>query len=186
MVKQGAERFVAKWIAEEEVEAGLRYAVECPNVTRRIKERIARSKRARTGSVVLADYPHRALTCVLRAMFGLQMPCCLSLALRLFALFLFRIFSFIEAAAFRSIVLRYTCRYLTTICVSFCCIYLLFLGTCCLFPSILYRCHFLFIWRARCMFSFRMVVFYLVTTGWIFASAYVTTQSINRPSLHAL
>ena len=46
--EQGAERFMAKWIAPEKVEAGLRHAVVCPNVTGRAKEGIAQTKRART------------------------------------------------------------------------------------------------------------------------------------------
>ena len=40
--KQEAERcFMAKWVAAEKVRAGLRRAVECPNVTGRTKGRIA-------------------------------------------------------------------------------------------------------------------------------------------------
>ena len=55
-VEQGAEHFVAKWIAAEKVRAGLRHAaVVCPNVTGRTKERIAQSKRARAGSFALVD-----------------------------------------------------------------------------------------------------------------------------------
>ena len=34
--------------------------------------------------------------------------------------------------------------------------------------------------RVRCTISSRMVFFYLVTTGWIFTSAYVIIQSINQ------
>ena len=45
--EQGAEHFMAKWIAAEEATAGLRHAIVCPNVTGRAKERIAQSKRAR-------------------------------------------------------------------------------------------------------------------------------------------
>ena len=38
-----------------------------------------------------------------------------------------------------------------------------------LFPVFLYLSRFLFVWRARRpFFSFRVVFFYLVTTGWIF------------------
>ena len=37
---QGAEHFMAKWIAAEKARAGLRYTVVCPNVTGRTKERI--------------------------------------------------------------------------------------------------------------------------------------------------
>ena len=44
--EEGVERFMAKWTAAEKVRAGLRHAVVgCPNVTGRIKERIAQSKR---------------------------------------------------------------------------------------------------------------------------------------------
>ena len=54
-VEQGAEHFMAKWIAAEKDRAGLRHAVICPNVTGRTKERIAQSKRARAGSLALVD-----------------------------------------------------------------------------------------------------------------------------------
>ena len=53
--QQGAEHFMAKWIAAEKIKAGLRHAVVCPNVTGRAKERIAQSKRARAGSLALVD-----------------------------------------------------------------------------------------------------------------------------------
>ena len=46
---------MAKWIAAEKARAGLRYAVVCPNVMGRTKERIAPSKRARAGSLALVD-----------------------------------------------------------------------------------------------------------------------------------
>ena len=49
--EQGAEHFMAKWIAAEEATAGLRHAVVCSNVTGRTKERIAQSKRVRAGSL---------------------------------------------------------------------------------------------------------------------------------------
>ena len=46
--EQGAEHFMAKWIALEKAKAGLRHAmVVCPNVTRRTKERIAQSSSRR-------------------------------------------------------------------------------------------------------------------------------------------
>ena len=63
---------MAKWIVAEKIKAGLRHAVECPNVTGRTKERIAQNKRARAGSLALVDQPQVARTCALRA-FGLQM-----------------------------------------------------------------------------------------------------------------
>ena len=53
--EQGAEHFMAKWIVAEKTKAGLRHAVVCPNVTGRTKERIARSKRVRAGSLALVD-----------------------------------------------------------------------------------------------------------------------------------
>ena len=53
--EQGAEHFMAKWIAAEKTKAGLRHAVVCPNVTGRTKERIAQSKQARAGSLALVD-----------------------------------------------------------------------------------------------------------------------------------
>ena len=54
-VEQGAERFMAKWIAAEKTRAGLRHPVVCPNMTGRTKERIAQSKRARTGSLAIVN-----------------------------------------------------------------------------------------------------------------------------------
>ena len=46
---------MAKWVVAEKAKAELRHAVVCPNVTVRAKERIAQSKRARAGSLPLAD-----------------------------------------------------------------------------------------------------------------------------------
>ena len=70
--EQGAEYFMAKWIAAERTKAGLRLSVVYRKVTGRTKERIAQSKRARAGSLALVDQPQMARTCALRA-FGLQM-----------------------------------------------------------------------------------------------------------------
>ena len=53
--EQGAEHFMAKWIAAEKAKAGLKHGVVCPNVTGRTKERIAQNKRARAGSLALVD-----------------------------------------------------------------------------------------------------------------------------------
>ena len=53
--EQGAERFMAKWIATEKFRGGLRHAVVCPNVRGRTKERISQSKRARAGSLAIVD-----------------------------------------------------------------------------------------------------------------------------------
>ena len=52
--EQGAERFMAKWIAAEKASAGLRHAIVCPNVTGRTKEGIAQGKRARARARPLA------------------------------------------------------------------------------------------------------------------------------------
>ena len=46
---------MGKWIAAEKAKAGLRHAVVCLNVTGRTKEKTAQSKRARAGSLALAD-----------------------------------------------------------------------------------------------------------------------------------
>ena len=73
---------MVKWIAVDRARAGLRHAVMCPNMTGRTKERIAQSKRARAGSFAIVDWPQVARTFILWA-FGLQMPCCFSLILRL-------------------------------------------------------------------------------------------------------
>ena len=53
--EQSAERFMAKLIASEKARAGLRHAIVCPNVTGMTKERIVQSKRARAGSLAIAD-----------------------------------------------------------------------------------------------------------------------------------
>ena len=53
--EQGAERFMAKWIAANKARAGLRHAGVCPNVTGRTKKRIARSKRACASSLAIVD-----------------------------------------------------------------------------------------------------------------------------------
>ena len=53
--EQGAEHFMAKGIVAEKAKDELRNAEVCPNVTGRTKKRIAQSKRARAGSLALAD-----------------------------------------------------------------------------------------------------------------------------------
>ena len=52
---QVAERFMVKWIAAEKVRARLRHAVPCSNVPERTNGMIARSKRVRPESFVIAD-----------------------------------------------------------------------------------------------------------------------------------
>ena len=46
---------MTKWIAAERARAALRHAAICPNVTERTKERVAQSKRARTGLLATVD-----------------------------------------------------------------------------------------------------------------------------------
>ena len=53
--EQGADRFMAKWIAAEKLRAGIQHAVVCPDVTGITKERIAQSKRDRPGSLATVD-----------------------------------------------------------------------------------------------------------------------------------
>ena len=155
-------------------------------MTGRTKKRIAQSKRVRAGSLAIVDQPRVARTCILRA-FGLQTSCRLSLVLRVFC---FRILAFTDAAALfvQSVfVLRYTCAptatrsYLTTVCALFCFCSFLF----CFFGDV--RVLFVPLPFSLCMestsyvFSFRVVFFYLVTTGWMFyISAYVGIHSINQ------
>ena len=51
---KGAE-FFTKWIAADGVRATLRHAVVSPNVTGRTNERVAQSKRSRTGLLATID-----------------------------------------------------------------------------------------------------------------------------------
>ena len=53
--KQGAESFMTRWIAAARASAALRHAETCPNVTERTRERVAQSKRARTGLFATID-----------------------------------------------------------------------------------------------------------------------------------
>ena len=53
--EQGGGHLMAKWIAAEKAKAGLRLAIVGLNVTGRTKKRIAQSKRACAGSLVLVD-----------------------------------------------------------------------------------------------------------------------------------
>ena len=53
-----------------------------------------------------------------------------------------------------------------------------------LFPTIMYHCRLLLliVWKVRCTFSFRVMFFYVVTTGWMLTSSYyVRLLSINQP-----
>ena len=80
--------------------------------------------------------------------------------------FVFRLYAFVEAAALRSIVLRYAGVPIATRFFLFLFFFLLEMS---LFPSVLYHFRFLFVWRVRrTFFSSGWCFFYLVTTGWIF------------------
>ena len=160
--EQGAEHFTAKWIVAEKTKAGLRHAVVCPNVTGRIKKRIAQSKRACAGSLALLT-SHKWRELVFSGRLVCRCHGVVSLMLRLFCFAsFFRPYVFVEAAALRSIVLQYTGVPIATRVFFF-----LFLS--------LFLFFFLFIWRCRffrilfplslCMestsyvLSFRMVFF---------------------------
>ena len=85
--EQGADRFLAKWIAAEKARAGLRHAVVCLNVMGRTKERIVQSKWAGASSLAIVDYcSHKWRELVSSE----RMSRCRSLALRYICLFLFR------------------------------------------------------------------------------------------------
>ena len=53
--KQGAKVFMTKWITAERAKAALRHAETCPNVTGKTKQRVAQSKRTRTGLIATID-----------------------------------------------------------------------------------------------------------------------------------
>ena len=92
-----------------------------------------------------------ARTCISRA-FGLKMSCCLSLVVRLFCFVLFRLYTFIEAAAPRSIILRYACASTVACVTSVSPSLFLFLWRWRFFQVFLYHCRSLFVWRVRCTF----------------------------------
>ena len=112
--------------------------------------------------------------------FGLRISLRLSLVLRLFCFallcFVFRLYAFVDAAALRSIVLRYAGAPIAT--------------RACFFGRCRFsRVFFVSFPLSLCMestsyvLSFRMVFFYLVTTGWIFYSSLcenLINQSINQ------
>ena len=123
--------------------------------------RIAQSQRTHDGLLAIIDKSHVARTCSIRAFFcavfggmGLQMTCCRSLALRLFCI---RLFALIEVSRGPSFNLSSICmrpdsytelanNYLSR----------LFLFLCswelALFPSVLYHCRILFLWRVLLRF----------------------------------
>ena len=124
-----------------------------------------------------------ARTCILRA-FGLQMSWRLSLVLRLFSFAWFRIYAFVEAVALRSVDLRYVGAPIATRVSFFLSFSLLFIWRCRFFrvffvPYPLSLC----IESTSNVLSFRMVFFYLVTTGWIFDIGLCEISIKNQSSL---
>ena len=96
-----------------------------------------------------------------------------------FVLFCF-VFRFVEAAALRSIVLRYAGVPIATHVSLFLFLIIFFLS---LFPRFFFWYHFrfLFVWRVRrTFFPFGWYFFYLVTTGWIFDISLLCENSINQ------
>ena len=126
-----------------------------------------------------------ARTCVLRA-FRLQIPWRFfsGVTFVLFC-FVFCLYAFAEAAALRSIVLRYAGAPITTR-VSFFYFFSPFLFLF-LFGDVAFSEYFVPFPLSLCMdnrvrtfFPSGWCFFYLVTTGWIFYIAYVRIQSINQ------
>ena len=178
-IEQGAARSMAKWIAAEKARAGLRHAVVCPNVTGGTTERIAKG----SGLVLIRSSKLISHKCILRA------DAVLSFSGATFVLFCF-VFVFLLSRKPRPFVqsffvLRYACAptatssYLTTVCApSFVSLEVS------RFPSIVVPLSFsLYMESTSYVFSFRMVFFYLVTTGWIFDINLLCEDSINRSKL---
>ena len=102
---------MAKWIAaEKKAKAGLRHAVVCPNVTGSTKER-----RAQSSGLVLVRSPlltsHKWSEFVSSGHLNCRCHCAFLWYSLCFVLHRFRLYAFVEAAAFRSIVLRYACTF---------------------------------------------------------------------------
>ena len=96
---------MAKWIVAEKTKAGLRHAVVCPNVTGRTKEDSLKRGLVLVRSLLLTSHkwrelvPSGRLVCRCHDVFLWFYVC--------FVLIRFRLYDFVEAAAFRLIVLRY-------------------------------------------------------------------------------
>ena len=158
--EQGGERFMAKCITAEKTRAGVRRAVVVyPNATGMIKERIAQSKRAvLICSPLLTSHKWHELVssgrlaCRCHDVFSWCYICLLR----------FCICAFIEAAALRSIVLRYAGTPAATCFSSFLPFVSLEVS---LFPGIFVPLSFYLVGRVRTyVFPFRIVSFYLVIT----------------------
>ena len=152
--EQGAEHFMARWIATEKARAGLRHSVVCPNVMGRTKRRIA-SGLVLVRSPLLTSHKWRELVssgCLICRCHDVFLWCYLC-----FVLLRFRIYAFVEAAALRSNVLRYPGAPIAT-CVS---VFLLFLWECCFFRVFFVPLPFFFVWRVRRTFF---------PSGWCFST----------------
>ena len=144
--EQGAERFMAKWIAAENVRAGLRHTrYSSMRESDENDQGKDSPKQAclRAGSLAIVDQPQIAQTCILWPFLV-----CRCRFVFLWRYVCFGLFAFIEAAALRSIFSRYTCApaatfsQLTTVSLLF---ILVFVWRCHFFfsPIILY--HFFFL-----------------------------------------
>ena len=123
-----------------------------------------------------------ARTCILRA-FRLQTPWHFFSGVTFVLLcFVFRLYAFVEAAAFRSVVLRYAGVSIAT-CVSFFFFFLFLFIWRCLF----FRVFFVPFPLSPCMestlyfFPSGWCFFYLVTTGWIFYISLLCRIQSNQP-----
>ena len=138
---------MAKWTVAEKTKAELRHAVVCSNVTGRTNERISQSKRARAvvRSPLLTSHkwrelvPSGRLVCRCHDVFLWCYICFVLLRFRIYAFF-------VEAAALRSIALRYAGAPIATR-ASFS-----FFGDVAFSEYFLYHSRFLFVWRVRCTF----------------------------------
>ena len=174
---------MAKWIVAEKVKARIRHAVVCSNVTGRTKERIAQSKQARADSLALVtSHKWRELVSSGRLVsrchdvFHWCYVCFVLLRFRLF-------YAFVEAAALRSMVLRYSGALIATrVSLFFPFVYL----EMSLFPSIFCTISAFFLYREYVACSFlpngvfqpcdhRLDFLFLTSSAY-----YVRIQSINQ------
>ena len=123
------------------------------------------------------DHTQVARTCALRA-FGLQMSDVFLWCYVCFVLLRFRLYAFVEAAALRSIVLRYASAPIATR------FFVFVLEDNAFSKYFLYHFRFLFVWRESTSYilSFRMVFSTLWPRAGFLTSAYVRIQSIKSKS----
>ena len=99
-----------------------------------------------------------------------------------FVLLRFRLYTFVEAAALRSIVLRYAGAPIATHVFFFS---LLFIRRCRVFRVFFVPLSFSLCTESMSyVLSFRMAFLYLVTTGWIFYISLLCEDSINQPIIN--